>query len=618
MHRFAAEWATAAAVFVDCRERWRSLAVVGVVFRVASALVIAPLYAVLLHLTLLGASEEVLTDLDLLYFATSPVGIAGALALGVLVLTAIALEGAAMLGVLEGPRDASGAIGFALSHTLVVCRTAARLVAHALLWLAPALAVGAITYYALLSRFDINYYLTERPPAFWGAAAVLVGLTLYVLYVAARLAVAWSIALPVVLFEQVSPKAVYATSHEQAWQGRWPIRAWLVGWALLSLIASSIATGVVGAVAWVAAPYWPRSLAAVAAGVGLGLAALVVAGLIVNLVSTASLVALLRRLYLRFGGRESGQIGPQTADSNGRLPITRFRVAAGLVALLIGAAITGAYVIGNLPIEDDVVVIGHRGAPRAAPENSLASIRAAIDAGADLVEIDVQETADGEVVVFHDSDFMKAAGVDLKIWDATTEDLAGIDIGRRFDPGFAGERVPTLAEVLDVCRDKAVVLVELKYYGHDVRLEQRVVDLVEASGITEQTEFMSLKQGGVVKLKELRPDWKVGQLLSVAVGDRSRLTADFLAINASFATRSLIRTAHDRGRKVYVWTVNDPVQVSALVSRGVDGVITDEPAMAKAVLAERASMAPAARLLVELADRFGLVLGRKATPFAEQ
>ena len=85
--------------------------------------------------------------------------------------------------------------------------------------------------------------------------------------------------------------------------------------------------------------------------------------------------------------------------------------------------------------------------------------------------------------MFHDSDLKKLAGLDLKIWDATMADLKNIDIGSWFIPEFRNQRVPTLAQVLDVCRDKIGVDIELKYYGHDQNLEQRVIDIVEAHGM---------------------------------------------------------------------------------------------------------------------------------------
>ena len=152
-------------------------------------------------------------------------------------------------------------------------------------------------------------------------------------------------------------------------------------------------------------------------------------------------------------------------------------------------------------MEDQVDVIGHRGASKSAPENTMAAVRQAIADGADWVEINVQETADGSVVVFHDSDFMKLSGVKLKIWDATLDDLKEINIGSWFAPEFKNERVPTLGEVLDACKGKVGLFIELKYYGHDVDLERKVAELVESHDMVEHVAIISLS----VKAIQTRP-----------------------------------------------------------------------------------------------------------------
>jgi glycerophosphoryl diester phosphodiesterase len=107
-------------------------------------------------------------------------------------------------------------------------------------------------------------------------------------------------------------------------------------------------------------------------------------------------------------------------------------------------------------------VIGHRGAAALAPENTLSSVERAIEDGADWVEIDVQETADGEVVVLHDSDFMKLAGTPLKIWEGSFAEVRSLDIGSWFGPEFRGEGVATLEEALLRAKGRAKVIIELK------------------------------------------------------------------------------------------------------------------------------------------------------------
>ncbi len=181
-----------------------------------------------------------------------------------------------------------------------------------------------------------------------------------------------------------------------------------------------------------------------------------------------------------------------------------------------------------------------------------------------------------------------------------------MDIGSWFGAGFAGERVPTLEEVLELCRDRAHVLIELKSYGREVRLEERVIEIVERLGMQDQISAMSLKRSMVARLKELRPEWRVGLLTARAIGDLTRLDADFLAVNSALATADFVRRAHAAGRDVYVWTINDTLNMSRFMSRGVDGLITDYPQRATGAIAQRKERGAAQRLLIAAAFWIGL------------
>ncbi len=251
-----------------------------------------------------------------------------------------------------------------------------------------------------------------------------------------------------------------------------------------------------------------------------------------------------------------------------------------------------------------VEIIAHRGASNSRPENTLAAIDQAVVERADWVEIDVQETADGEVVIAHDSDFMKSAGVDLKVWDATMADLASIDIGSWFDPVYAGERTPTLREALRSVKGRGKLLIELKYYGHDVELEQRVATIVEEEDIADDIAVMSLKIEGLRKMQELHPDWRYGILAARAIGNLAQLDADFLAVNTGQVSMGLIRRAHAAGKQLYVWTVDDPLTMSRMISLGVDGLITNKPVLVRQVMDARNDLTLPERLALWLTDRF--------------
>ena len=119
--------------------------------------------------------------------------------------------------------------------------------------------------------------------------------------------------------------------------------------------------------------------------------------------------------------------------------------------------------------------------------------------------------------------------------------------------------------------------------------------------------MMSFAHDRIAEARALRPDWKMGLLVSVALGDVLRLEADFYAVPPSLASRSFIRAAHGRGRDVHVWTVDEPLRMSAMVSRGVDSFYTGHPGLARRTLTERAELGPAERLLIDLAAEFGVV-----------
>jgi glycerophosphoryl diester phosphodiesterase len=156
---------------------------------------------------------------------------------------------------------------------------------------------------------------------------------------------------------------------------------------------------------------------------------------------------------------------------------------------------------------------------------------------------------------------------------------------------------------------KLGVVIELKYYGHDRNLESRVIDVVEETEMSSNIKIMSLKLPGLRKSAELRPDWPHGLLNTASVGDLTRLNFDFLALNAVAASPAMIESAHKRGIKIYVWTINDPVQMSVMMSRGVDGIITDEPALVNQVIKLREDLSPFGRLLVWIAGESGLLRG---------
>ncbi len=213
------------------------------------------------------------------------------------------------------------------------------------------------------------------------------------------------------------------------------------------------------------------------------------ANLIVSVFTTILFPLIVVRLYRAMAG--PGALDPEIADEgslNGRTPGKmpgKPILAAGVVALRAARRIA-FFAYSRLDSSDDVVIIAHRGGGAVAPENTIAAFEQGIADGADWLELDVQEDAEGTVVIGHDRDLMRVGATNLEIYPATASDLATIDIGSHFDARFSDQRVPTLKEVLELAKGRAGVCIELKYYGHDTNLEQKVVDLVEATGMVEK------------------------------------------------------------------------------------------------------------------------------------
>jgi glycerophosphoryl diester phosphodiesterase len=279
-------------------------------------------------------------------------------------------------------------------------------------------------------------------------------------------------------------------------------------------------------------------------------------------------------------------------------------LSAGLSAVAIAS---GLWLLLSLNSTEDAIVLAHRGAAGLRPENTLAAFDKACEDKTDFVELDVQESADGEVIVFHDSDYMKIAGVKLKAWEATLPELARLDIGSSFSPEYLDQRTPLLREALRLCKGRAKVDIELKYYGHNQRLVEKVIEIVEQEGMVDQIVLMSLYHPFVEEAKRLRPTWTVGLLAAVTVGDVTRLSSDFVALNTQSTTRATIDLAHRRGKSVYVWTIDNPVLMSYYLGLGVDGLITNRPDLAREVIEQLKEMSPAERLLLDGSVRLGIV-----------
>jgi glycerophosphoryl diester phosphodiesterase len=225
------------------------------------------------------------------------------------------------------------------------------------------------------------------------------------------------------------------------------------------------------------------------------------------------------------------------------------------------------------------LVIAHRGASGTRPENTLAAFRRAVELGADGVELDVQLTRDGEVVVIHDRTLERTTDGKGAVAARSLAELRRLDAGAWFDPCFAGERVPMLGEVLAAV--PLAINVELKPHRDD-GLEGRVLAVVEAAGALGRVVFSSFEMAALERLRarsgsaELAVLWESAPIAGAVAGAR-RVGARALHLRKDGVDRAALAAAAAERLKVRVWTVNEPAELEPLLAAGVDAIFTDYP-----------------------------------------
>jgi glycerophosphoryl diester phosphodiesterase len=595
---------------------WRPMAGWTLLVWGAVTALLAPLTSALLGRYLLRGERSVVGNEELLAWLLTPRGFLYLLLAGAVAVTAGVVRYAGYFRIvtddLNGRRALVRRTALALAPQLPrLYRLCLAAVAGALLLALPLLLGLLLIHTAFLRAHDINFYLAARPPEWrWALGAAAAWSLLWAggaLYVVGRSL----LALPAYLDGRRRVRDALRSSWSRSEGG--PIRlvrvlvACLAGWLLLRMAVNATWLAAAGlAVEWAdrfSAALWPITLAT-----GLYLAGSLALDVVVAFLGFALVTTVVTKFYYEDTPLHAEAPPPPGLGDLTRKARTAARswarprrvVAAGLVLYATGLA-GSRLLLADAPPPRPVTITAHRGGPPPAPENTLAALDRTIAAGADVAEIDVQLTADGVVVLLHDADLMRMAGDPRRISRVTWAEVASLvqlpDDGSPPDD----RRLLTLGEALDHARRHALGLnVELKYYGWDPDLAPAVVREVRSRGMEPDVVLMSLSLDGVRQLRELAPDLTVGFVSTLAVGDVSRLPVHFVAVPSQAATPRFIRAAHGRGLEVHVWTVNRAGTMAELILRGVDGIITDDPALAVRVRDEMAALSAPGRLLLRV------------------
>lgn len=226
-------------------------------------------------------------------------------------------------------------------------------------------------------------------------------------------------------------------------------------------------------------------------------------------------------------------------------------------------------------------MIAHRGASAAAPENTIAAFELAIEQGADAIELDVHLSRDDHPVVIHDFALERTTDGTGPVRERTVRELKRLDAGGWYGGRFRGQRIQTLAEVLERFGDRTRFWIELKA-GSDLYagIEERVVSTMEIYGMVERGLVQSFDHPALGRVHGLNPQIRLGALVHHLPADPAAVApgiVDAICPGVSALTAEGAAAIRGAGLGCYVWTVNEPAQMDRLVAWRVSGIITDRP-----------------------------------------
>jgi glycerophosphoryl diester phosphodiesterase len=560
---------------------------------------LSPVSGWLLSILVNFADASLISNVDLARFLITPAGLLWILVSGTLAIMAIFLQHAGMMLIVSHGRDnrfhtAASALWRVAHRFPRLVRLAGIQVFAQLLVAAPFLAIIIVSFNLLLTDYDLYYVITQQPPAYWVFLSIMGAMLAVMAVVNGSLYLRWVLALPILLLEELPPRQALKRSAEMSKGGRLSIAALIISAGagvavlpvLLALVFEGLAKGLLAIL-----PEFYSVLIPVMVLLILVYAVLAVAVGFIG-VSLNSLVIL--KLYLRGQGRHVGLPPDPEPRQVGAM-------AWGIELIVVALALVQVgYVVNSWNTPENIAITAHRGSSLKAPDNSMAAIRYAIEDGADYIELDVRETADGQLVLLHDKDLLRVARDPRDVWDLTLAEIRMLEANSRFNTGIEGSRIPTLGQAIDLIRGKAKLYLEVKTSPRSPNLLQRVIETLQQEDMLDQTLLAALEPEVLRQAQQLAPGIRTSLLVHSVIGSIDGQPFDVLALRDVLINPARISNIRQQNQEIHVWTVNDRRTMSRMIDQGVDNIITDRPELLALVLAERAELSEPERLMLRL------------------
>jgi len=463
------------------------------------------------------------------------------------------------------------------------------------------LSVPGLVYLLLLTKHDINFYLSQHPPE-W-----VLAVTIDTIWITAWVIILFKI---IMRLCYIIPIWIEGGSLRKAARVSWnktkgqtlPIFMMLLFvalvWGISKLILNFVSYGIAG--------FFLAALSGSIIGVITvilvhGGLSVVVESLLLS-VSASWMICVLLIVYRRNHTNSCGyDLRPKfkTLSTSKTLAFRIYIALASITFLVAISWLCSLWIVKQQVTQDLPLIIAHRAGAAYAPENSLAAMKKTMsDNVADIIEIDVTPTLDGQLVILHDKDLMRLAGDERIIRDTNYRNIRDVDIGKSFSDKYSGEKIALLEDCLKLMDDRTKLILDFKH-GKDTDIAKKTIEAVRSRGLQDNIIIMSLELEEVRLVQKLAPEIKVGYFASLEVGDVANLEVDVIGAKDGMITKKFIKTSHAQGTEVYAWTIDDPMRMLELIEAGVDGIITNDPLLAGRTIVRVGSLSPSARTLLK-------------------
>lgn len=574
--------------------RWNVKAVIvfEIIYKLLAVFIVIPLNYFILDRYMQQAGVNHVTNTNLFRFALTPQGMMSILCILVISFIAIFIEMAVLIymadkahkqqsvSLLEGIINCIRIIPKRLSlyHIAMVLMTGV---------IGPLTGLGL--YNSMIRKLSVPSFIQLALFKSWQGKVfftiVMLGLCI--------LLVRWILAIPIIIIEETTLKEAFKKSISIYKENKYKLIMHVVVWAIITgLLEGGLLVVYMGVGTIIISMLAPFGVVG-KMFVGLYLIVYLIGKTVISVMALPLFITFLVEIYYKYRndrGKErvfkSISVYEETKLYQwiGCYKQTAIQIILTIFASMVG--IMAMVTMSDSVINKRIAVTAHRGSSSKAPENTLSAIKLAMSEKADYIEIDVMLTKDQEVVLSHDANLKRVSGHDQMIKEMTLEEVKKIDIGSYFDSEYSQERIPTLKEVLELIKGKTKLNIELKPMENGKELAEKVAEVLEAYDMHQDVVVSSLDYECLQVFRARSPLTKIGYILSLGVGDFTKLDVDFVSVEYDLLTKGLSYAMSGCGKEIHVWTINDPEKVRDVARLRVDNIITDSVEMVQEKLDE--------------------------------